>query len=180
MRFARRNHQRWINDQRTLICLPCRLHKHGKSHPPPLATRISRDASLQQSRRNRIEASSVGLAHRISAQDGNHFVNIVNLKLNQRVLSRSIGLSLREWCPACPLSSSSSSNCEGRWGITDDFATSFLHFPLFSTSLWDLPNSRPVHSQMLSSHLFFCRPCLLPPFTVPCKMVLARPDELET
>ena len=33
-------------------------------------------------------------------------------------------------------------NREGRWGTTDDFATSFLHFSLFSTALWDLPNSR--------------------------------------
>ena len=55
------------------------------------------------------------------------------------------------------------------------FSTSFLHFPLFSTALWDLPNPRPVHSLMLSSHLFLCPPCLLPLFTVPCKMVLARP-----
>ena len=71
-------------------------------------------------------------------------------------------------------------NREGRWSTTDDFATSFLHFFLFSTALWDLPNSRPVHSPMLSSHLFLCPPCLLPPFTVSCKMVLARPDERET
>ena len=71
-------------------------------------------------------------------------------------------------------------NREGLWGTTDDFATSFLHLPLFSTALWDLPNSRPVHFLMLSSHLFLCLPCLLPPFTVPCKMVLARPDERET
>ena len=70
-------------------------------------------------------------------------------------------------------------NREGRWGTTDDFATSFLHFLLFSTVLWDLPNSRPVHS-LMSSHLFLCLPCLLPPFTVPCKMVLARPNERET
>ena len=62
-------------------------------------------------------------------------------------------------------------NREGRWGTTDDFATSFLHFSLLSTALWHLPNSRPVHSLMLSSHLFLCPPCLLPPFTVPCKMV---------
>ena len=71
-------------------------------------------------------------------------------------------------------------NGEGRCGTTDDFATSFLHFPLFSTILWDLPNSRPVHSRMLCSHLFLCLPCLLPPFTVPCKMVWARPDERES
>ena len=71
-------------------------------------------------------------------------------------------------------------NRDDRWGTTDDFATSFLLFSLFSTALWDLPNSRPVHSLMLSFHLFLCLPCLLSPFTVPCKMVLARPDEWET
>ena len=49
-----------------------------------------------------------------------------------------------------------------------------------STALWDLANSRPVHSLMLPSHLFLCPPCLLPPFTVPCKMLLARSDEQET
>ena len=38
----------------------------------------------------------------------------------------------------------------------------------------------PVYSLMWSSHFFFCLPCLLPPFTVPCKMVLARHDERET
>ena len=69
---------------------------------------------------------------------------------------------------------------EGHWGTTDDFATSFLHFFLFSTALWDLANSMPVHSLMLSSHLFLCLPCLLPPFSVPCKIVLAKPDEQET
>ena len=55
--------------------------------------------------------------------------------------------------------------------------------PVFSifpcSALWDLPNSRPVHFLMLSSHLFLCLSYLLPPFTVPCKMVLARPDEQE-
>ena len=70
-------------------------------------------------------------------------------------------------------------NREGRLGTTNDFTTSFLHFPLFSTALWDLPNSGPVHC-LMSSHLFLCLPCLLPPFTVPYKMVLASPDEQET
>ena len=56
----------------------------------------------------------------------------------------------------------------------------FSIFSLFSTALWDLANSRPVHSLMLSSHFFLCLPCLLPPFAVPCKMVLARPNERET
>ena len=71
-------------------------------------------------------------------------------------------------------------NREGRWGTTDDITTGFLHFFLFSTALWDLTNSRPVHSPMLSFHRFLCVFCLLSPITVPCKMVLARPDERKT
>ena len=66
-------------------------------------------------------------------------------------------------------------NREGRWGTTDNFAASFLHFSRFSTAPWDLAKARHVHSMLLSSNLFLCLPCLLPPFTVPCKMVLA-PD----
>ena len=71
-------------------------------------------------------------------------------------------------------------NWKGYCSTTDDFTTTFLHFSLFSTALWDLANSGSVHTLMLFSHLF-CLPCLFPPFTVPpCKMVLARPDERET
>ena len=40
---------------------------------------------------------------------------------------------------------------KGRWVTTDDFTTSFLHSSLFSTALWDVANSRPIHSLMLSS-----------------------------
>ena len=71
-------------------------------------------------------------------------------------------------------------NCEDRWGTTEDFTTSFLHFSLFSTALWDLANSSHVHFLIVSSRLFLCLPCLLPPFTVPWKMVFARPDKRET
>ena len=71
-------------------------------------------------------------------------------------------------------------NRGGRWGKTDDFTTNFHHFSLFSSALWDLANSKPFHSPNLSSHLFFCLACLLAPFTVPRKMVLARPYERET
>ena len=68
---------------------------------------------------------------------------------------------------------------EGRWGTIDDFATSFLHFSLFSTALWDLPNIACSYPDVVFT-LFLCLPCHLPPFTVPCKMVLARPNERET
>ena len=62
-------------------------------------------------------------------------------------------------------------NREGRWGTKDDFTTRFVHFSLFSTALWDLANSGPIHSLMLFPNLSFCLPCLLPPFTVPFKTV---------
>ena len=56
----------------------------------------------------------------------------------------------------------------------------FSIFPCSQLPSGDLANSRPVHSLVLFSRLFLCLPCLLPPFTVPCKIVLARSDERET
>ena len=66
-----------------------------------------------------------------------------------------------------------------RWGATDVAALS-LHFILFSASLTAWQNFNPVHSAMLFSQRFFCRPLLLPPCTVPCKIVLASPGDLDT
>ena len=71
--------------------------------------------------------------------------------------------------------------------------TSKIH-TRFQTSLWaeimlsilrlernqKTQNFNPVHSAMLFSQRFFCRPLLLPPCTVPCKIVLASPDDLDT
>ena len=56
----------------------------------------------------------------------------------------------------------------------------FLHLILSSTSLRALQNFHPVHSEILFSQRFYCRPLLLPPCTVPCKIVLASPDDLDT
>ena len=47
---------------------------------------------------------------------------------------------------------------EGCWGTTDEFATIPFHFVLFSAALVELAKSIPVHSLILSSHLFFCLP----------------------
>ena len=55
----------------------------------------------------------------------------------------------------------------GRRGTTDDVALIPFHPSLSSTALMESPNSIPVHSLILSSHLFFCLPLLLAPFTVP-------------
>ena len=41
-------------------------------------------------------------------------------------------------------------------------------------------HSRPVHSLTLSSHRFLCLPLRLPPWTVPCRIVLASPDDRMT
>ena len=44
----------------------------------------------------------------------------------------------------------------GRRGTTDEFATIPFHLNLFSAALVELAKSIPVHSLILSSHLFFC------------------------
>ena len=51
-----------------------------------------------------------------------------------------------------------------RWGATD-VATLSLHFIWFSASLMAWQNFNPVHSAMLFSQRFFCRPLLPPPCT---------------
>ena len=68
---------------------------------------------------------------------------------------------------------------EGRRGTTDEFATIPFHLDLFSAALVELAKSIPVHSLILSSHLFFCLPLFLFPFTVPCRIVFAKPEDLE-
>ena len=55
---------------------------------------------------------------------------------------------------------------EGRRGTTDKFATTPFQLDLFSAALVELTKSIPVHSLILSSHLFFCLPLFLFPFTV--------------
>jgi len=59
-------------------------------------------------------------------------------------------------------------------------ATSSLHPVLFSVFLKLSLSVFPVHSVMLSSHLFHCLPLVLPPCTVLCKIVLASPVDLVT
>ena len=62
-----------------------------------------------------------------------------------------------------------------RWGTKDDRATTVLHSSLFSAFRRASPNFNPVHSVTLSSYLFFCLPLLLPPCTVPCRIIFASP-----
>ena len=69
---------------------------------------------------------------------------------------------------------------EGRRGTTDEFATIPFHLDMFSASLVELAKSILVHSLILSSHLFFCLPLFLFPFTVPCRIFFAKPEDLET
>ena len=77
------------------------------------------------------------------------------------------------------LISSQSLNLGGRRGTTDDAATIPFHPSLSPAARRESPNPIPVHSLMLSSHLFFCLPLLLAPFTVPCRIVFAMPEDLE-
>ena len=68
---------------------------------------------------------------------------------------------------------------EGRRGTTYEFATIPFHRVLLSAALVELAKSIPVHSLILSPHLFFCLPLFLFPFTVPCRIVFAKPEDLE-
>ena len=74
---------------------------------------------------------------------------------------------------------SQSLNLGGRRGTTDDVATIPFHPSLTSAVVWESPNPIPVHSLMLSSHLFFCLPLLLAPSTVPCRTVFDMLEDLE-
>ena len=65
-----------------------------------------------------------------------------------------------------------------RWGATDDLATSSLHSSRLSDFLMAAPSVMPVHSGMFSSHFFFCLPLLRLPCTVPCRIVMASPEDL--
>ena len=77
------------------------------------------------------------------------------------------------------LISSQSLNLGGRRGTIDDVATRPFHPSLTSAALRESPNPIPVQSVMLSSYLFFCLRLLLAPFTVPCRIVFAIPEDLE-
>ena len=66
----------------------------------------------------------------------------------------------------------------GRRGTTDEFATILFHLDLFSAALVELAKFIPVHSLILSSHLFFCLPLFLFPFTVPCRIVFVNQKTL--
>ena len=77
------------------------------------------------------------------------------------------------------LISSQSLNLGGRRGTTDDIKTIPFHPSLSFAALRESPNLIPIHSLMLSSHLFICLPLLLAPFTVPSRIVFAVPKDLE-
>ena len=65
---------------------------------------------------------------------------------------------------------------EGRRGTTDEFITFHFHLVLFSAALVEMAKPIPVHSLILSSRLFLCLPLFLIPFTVPCRVVFAKPE----
>ena len=99
-----------------------------------------------------------------------------------------MGMCETKWAPTLSvshLSSHLSLNREDRWGTTDDFTASFLHFfpvlhcrqglgELQACPFPDIVFPPLPLSALTSPHFHF------PPFTVPCKMVLARLDERET
>ena len=96
-------------------------------------------------------------------------------------LPKQHSLFVEFWCSRCKRLSSGTTifilfypiTLGGRRGTTDEFATIPFHLDLCSAALVELAKSIPVHSLILSSHLFFCLPLFLFPFTVPCRIVFA-------
>ena len=62
---------------------------------------------------------------------------------------------------------------------SDGFATIPFHLVLFSAALVELAKSIPVHSLILSFHRFFSLPLHLFPFIVLCRIVFAKPEDLQ-
>ena len=94
----------------------------------------------------------------------------LNIKCKLKLYSLTVYTNL--------ISSSQSLNLGGRRATTDDVATILFHPSLSSVALRESPNPIPVHSLMLSSHLF-CLPLFLAPFSVSCRTVFAMPEDLE-
>ena len=55
-----------------------------------------------------------------------------------------------------------------------------INLVLFSAALVQLAKSIPVHSLIVTPLLFFYLPLLLFPSTVPCRIVFAKSEDLET
>ena len=72
----------------------------------------------------------------------------------------------------------SSRSLHDRWLLKDDRATTFLHSSLSSAFRRASPNPNPVHSGVLSCHLFLCLPFFLPPCTASCRVIFASPVDL--
>ena len=92
-----------------------------------------------------------------------------------------------KYCLKGPLNPKQSTNqkiypitLQGRWGTTDDVTTTPFQFVQSMVALVELAKSIPVHSLILSSHLFFCLPLLRCSFTVRCRIVFAKPEDFET
>ena len=67
-----------------------------------------------------------------------------------------------------------------RWGMKDDRGTTFLRSSLSSSAFRRAsPNPIHVHSDILSSILFFCLPFLLPPCTVPRRIIEQLFDSIQ-
>ena len=67
----------------------------------------------------------------------------------------------------------------GHWSTIDDFIAIPFHLVLSSAALVELVKFIPVHSLILSFRLFFSLPFLLFPFTVRCRIVFVKPEDLE-
>ena len=111
------------------------------------------------------------------------YVTIHTIVLREVLLTLGLQLNRNLINCECTISSSHhhlSPNRES-WGITDDFTTSFFHFSLFSHCFLGLGELQACpFPDVVFPPLFLSAFSPTPFFTVPCEMVLARPDERVT
>ena len=69
---------------------------------------------------------------------------------------------------------------KGCQGTTDDFTTIPFHLVLFSAALVELAKSIPVNSLIWSSHFFSVYLFFSFFLLLPCRIVFAKPEDLET
>jgi len=107
--------------------------------------------------------------------------SITELHLNtkKKMIMKKMKLN-REAPNQLPVTCYLSLSREGRWGTAEATWANFLHSSLLFACRKSASPPSPVHSLMLSAHVFLGLPLPLLPGTVPCKIVFAKPLLLVT
>ena len=133
--------------------------------------------NLQNIRERKEPGTTLAIISALHSRTGSHvFMQLSQLLFHRAdfcgVAGNSTHITVMKWF------THSSRSLNDHWGIKEDLATTFLRFSLSSAFQRASPNLNLVHSDTLSSHLFFCLPFPRPPCTVPCMIIFANSFDL--